>query len=43
MAHRISEAMLHQNPHRVLTALWLQWILLGEQKRRNEEKAVVTE
>jgi transposase-like protein len=41
MAHRISEAMLHQNPHLVPTALWLQWTLLGEQKRRNEEKAVV--
>jgi len=24
MTHRISEAMLHQNPHLVLTALWLQ-------------------
>jgi transposase len=43
MAHRIREAMLHQNPHRTLTALWLQWILLGEQKRRNEEKAAVAE
>jgi transposase-like protein len=43
MAHRISEAMLHQNPHRVLTALWLQSILLGEQKRRNQEMAVVIE
>ncbi len=43
MAHRISQAMLHQNPHRVLTALWLQWILLGEQKRRNEEKAALAE
>ena len=40
MAHRISEAMLHQNPHRVLTALWLPWILLGEQKRRNQETAM---
>jgi len=43
MARRISEAMRQQNPHRMLTALWLQWILLGEQKRRNEEKAVVAE
>jgi hypothetical protein len=43
MAHRIREAMLQQNPHRVLTALWLQSILLGEQKRRNQEKAVVTQ
>ena len=40
MAHRISEAMLHQNPHLVPTALWLQWILLGEQKRRNQETAM---
>jgi hypothetical protein len=43
MARRISEAMLHQNPHRVLTALWLQWILLGEQKRRNQEESVVAQ
>jgi len=39
MTHRIREAMLAQNPDRVLTALWLQWILLGEQKRRNQETA----
>jgi transposase-like protein len=43
MAHRIREAMLHQNPHLVPTALWLPWILLGEQKRRNQEKAVATQ
>jgi transposase-like protein len=43
MAHRILEAMLHQNPSRLLTALWLQWILLGEQRRRNQEGVVVTE
>jgi transposase-like protein len=43
MAHRISKAMLHQNPHRVLTALWLQWILLVEQKRQNQEEVVVTQ
>jgi hypothetical protein len=30
--------MLQQNPHLVLTALWLQSILLGEQKRRNPKK-----
>ncbi len=40
MAHRISKAMLQQNPHGVLTALWLQSILLGEQKRRNQEIAM---
>ena len=43
MAHRIHAAMLQQNPSRQLNALWLQWILLGEQKRRNQEKAVVTQ
>ena len=43
MARRISEAMLHENPDRVLTALWLQWILLGEQKRGNQEEVVVTD
>jgi transposase-like protein len=42
MVHRIREAMLHQNPSRQLTAPWLQWILLGEQKRRNQEEVVVT-
>src|ERR1039457_5387318 len=41
MAHRIHEAMLHQNPSRELTAPWLQSILLGEQKRRNQEGVVV--
>ena len=45
MAHRISEAMLHQNPHRVLTALWLQWILLGgtETAERGEGRGGRTE
>jgi transposase-like protein len=43
MAHRIREAMLQQNPHLLPTALWLQWILLGEQKPRNQEKVVVNE
>jgi transposase-like protein len=43
MAHRIHEAMLHQNPSRQLTALWLQSILLGEQKRRNQEEVAVTQ
>jgi transposase-like protein len=43
MAHRIHEAMLQQNPHLVPTALWLQWILLGEQKRRNQDEVVVTQ
>jgi transposase-like protein len=43
MAHRISEAMLRQNPHRVLTTLWLPRKLFGEQERRSQEKVVVTE
>jgi hypothetical protein len=40
MARRIRGAMLQQNPHLVLTAQWLQWILLGEQKRRSQETAM---
>ena len=39
MRHRIREAMLQKNPKLVPTAPWLQWILLGEQKRRNSTQS----
>jgi hypothetical protein len=42
MVHRTQAAMLQQNPHLLPTALWLPWISLGEQKRRNQEEVVVT-